>query len=63
VSVAPASGQAAPEQKPVMVEDVFKNIQVLKGIPVSEIQPNVPIDAGKFAKTAAPVAPPKPAPR
>ena len=32
-----------------MVEDVFKNIQVLKGIPVSEIQPNVPIDAGKFA--------------
>jgi hypothetical protein len=30
---------------------------------LSEIQPNVPIDAAKFAKPAAPVAPPKPAPR
>ena len=27
---------------------------------LSEIQPNVPIDAAKFAKPAAPVAPPKP---
>ncbi len=34
--VAPASGQAAPEQKPLMVEDVFKNVQVLKGIPVNQ---------------------------
>src|SRR6202521_6302084 len=32
----PASGQAAPDPKPLMVEDVFKNVQVLKGIPVSE---------------------------
>jgi outer membrane lipoprotein-sorting protein len=30
---------------------------------LSEIQPNVPIDAAKFAKPAAPVAPSKPAPR
>jgi hypothetical protein len=30
-----ASGQAAPD-KPLMVEDVFKNVQVLKGIPVTE---------------------------
>src|SRR6266446_333742 len=30
---APASGQ---EQKPLMAEDVFKNVQVLKGIPVDE---------------------------
>jgi len=30
------SGQARPEQKPPMAEDVFKNIQVLKGIPVDE---------------------------
>src|SRR6202162_3109616 len=29
----PASGQ---EQKPLMAEDVFKNVQVLKGIPVDE---------------------------
>src|SRR5438045_1554456 len=36
LSVVPARGQAAPEQKPLMVEDVFKNVQVLKGIPVNE---------------------------
>jgi hypothetical protein len=30
---------------------------------LSEIQPNVPIDEAKFAKPAAPVAPPKPASR
>jgi hypothetical protein len=36
LSVALASGQAAPEQKPPMAEDVFKNVQVLKGIPVDE---------------------------
>ena len=28
--------QAAPAQKPQMAEDVFKDIQVLKGIPVDE---------------------------
>jgi photosynthetic reaction center cytochrome c subunit len=31
-----ASGQAAPQQKPQMAEDVFKNVQVLKGISVDE---------------------------
>ena len=31
-----AFGQAATESKPLMAEDVFKNIQVLKGIPVNE---------------------------
>lgn len=31
-----ASGQAAPAQKPLMSEDVFKNVQVLRGIPVNE---------------------------
>ena len=30
------SGQAGQEQKPPMAEDVFKNVQVLKGIPVDE---------------------------
>jgi len=30
------SGQAAPEQKPPMAEEVFKNVRVLKGIPVDE---------------------------
>lgn len=33
VAVAPAVSQ---EQKPLMAEDVFKNVQVLKGIPVNE---------------------------
>jgi hypothetical protein len=31
-----ASGQAAPQPKPQMAEEVFKNIQALKGIPVDE---------------------------
>ena len=30
---------------------------------LSDVQPNLPIDAAKFAKPAAPVAPPKPAAR
>ncbi len=31
-----AQAQNAPAQKPLMAEDVFKNVQVLKGIPVDE---------------------------
>jgi outer membrane lipoprotein-sorting protein len=31
-----ARGQAAPPQKPQMAEEVFKNIQVLRGIPIDE---------------------------
>jgi len=34
--VARASGQAVSAQKPQMAEDVFKNVQVLRGIPVDE---------------------------
>jgi hypothetical protein len=34
--VALVMGQAAPSDRPPMAEDVFKNIQVLKGIPVDE---------------------------
>ncbi len=33
---APAVAQTAPQEKPLMVEDVFKNVQVLKGIPVNQ---------------------------
>lgn len=33
---APRTGQAATAQKPLMAEQVFKNVQVLKGIPVDE---------------------------
>jgi photosynthetic reaction center cytochrome c subunit len=36
LGVAPLTGQTASDQKPLMVEDVFKNVQVLKGIPVTE---------------------------
>jgi hypothetical protein len=32
----PASGQTGAQQKPLMAEDVFKNIQVLRGIPVNQ---------------------------
>src|SRR5437660_12193879 len=31
-----ADGQASPEQKPLMAEEIFKNVRVLKGIPVDE---------------------------
>src|SRR5207244_13051462 len=31
-----ASAQTAPPQRPQMAEEVFKNVQVLKGIPVDE---------------------------
>lgn len=33
---APQAGPAAPATKPVMAEEVFKNVQVLRGIPVDE---------------------------
>jgi photosynthetic reaction center cytochrome c subunit len=32
----PAFGQVGAQQKPLMAEDVFKNVQVLKGIPVNQ---------------------------
>jgi photosynthetic reaction center cytochrome c subunit len=35
-SVSPASGQTPAQQKPLMAEDVFTNVQVLKGIPVNQ---------------------------
>src|SRR6266704_1924804 len=36
LAVALASGQAGQEPRPRMAEEVFKNVQVLKGIPVDE---------------------------
>jgi len=36
LAAAPVIGQTASQEKPQMVEDVFKNVQVLKGIPVNE---------------------------
>src|SRR6266852_5037397 len=36
VAILSASAQARPEPKPQMADDVFKNIQVLKGLTVNE---------------------------
>lgn len=36
VGVVLSAGQAAPAQKPPMAEEVFKNVRVLRGIPVDE---------------------------
>jgi outer membrane lipoprotein-sorting protein len=36
LGAARASAQAGPEQKPLLAEQVFKNVQVLKGIPVDQ---------------------------
>jgi photosynthetic reaction center cytochrome c subunit len=36
LGVASAGGQAEPEQKPLMAEDAFKNVQLLRGITVSQ---------------------------
>src|SRR5207249_10722750 len=36
LGIALASGQAGQEQRPQMAESVFKNVEVLKGIPVDE---------------------------
>src|SRR5216683_929660 len=35
-SVPPATGQTPAQEKALMAEDVFKNVQVLKGIPVNQ---------------------------
>ena len=36
IAVTLVGGQTAPAEKPLLAEEVFKNVQVLKGIPVSE---------------------------
>src|SRR5213596_1572459 len=34
--IATANGQAAQQQRPQLAEEVFKNVQIIKGIPVDE---------------------------
>ena len=41
LGVAPLTGQTEPDQKPLMVEDVFENVQVLKAIPVTEFMATI----------------------
>ena len=36
VGIATANGQAAQQQRPQLAEEVFKNVQIIKGIPVDE---------------------------
>src|SRR5438046_2343266 len=36
LGLASANSQGQPEQKPLLAEDVFKNVQQLRGIPVNE---------------------------
>lgn len=36
LTITPAKSQAAPEQKPQMADEVFKNVQVLRGLTVNE---------------------------
>ncbi|HYR41861.1 MAG TPA: hypothetical protein VER98_02480, partial [Terriglobia bacterium] len=36
LGVALAASQAAPQEKPLMSDQVFKNVQALKGIPVDD---------------------------
>jgi len=59
VLAAGVSAQARPsgqpgDQKPQLSEDAFKNVRVLRGIPVKEFMPNAAIDAARFAKPAPP---------
>src|SRR5438132_6479812 len=35
-NLSPAHGQSGAQEKPLMAEDVFKNVQLLKGIPVNQ---------------------------
>src|ERR1700676_1080711 len=36
IGIGVVCAQSTPDPKPLMVEDVFKNVQVLKGIPVDQ---------------------------
>src|SRR5262245_13590740 len=53
VSVATLRGQAPAAPRPQMAEDVFKNIQVLKGIPVDEFMGTMGIFASALAKNCS----------
>jgi photosynthetic reaction center cytochrome c subunit len=46
-----ARGQNRPEQKPLMVEDVFKNVRVLRGIPVSQFMATMGFFSASLGET------------
>jgi hypothetical protein len=51
LGVASAGDQARPEQRPPMAEEVFKNVQVLKGIPVNDFMGTMGIFSGALGMT------------
>jgi hypothetical protein len=53
LSVATLRGQAPSTPRPPMAEDVFKNIQVLKGIPVDEFMGTMGIFASALGKNCS----------
>jgi photosynthetic reaction center cytochrome c subunit len=50
-TVALASAQAQPEQKPVMAEQAFKNVRVLKGIPVDQFMATMGFFSASLGET------------
>ncbi len=52
VGIATANGQAAQQQRPQLAEEVFKNVQIIKGIPVDEFMDTM----GMFAAATASIA-------
>jgi hypothetical protein len=51
VAVAAAMAQAQPEQKPVMAEQAFKNVRVLKGIPVDQFMATMGFFSASLGET------------
>jgi hypothetical protein len=53
LSLAAASGQ--PAQKLLMAEDVFKNVQVLKGIPVNQFMETIGFASATRREAGSPI--------
>lgn len=51
LGVALAGGQSAPAEKPVLSEDAFKNVQVLKGIPVGQFMESMGFISASLGKS------------
>jgi hypothetical protein len=50
--------QGKPEQRPPLAEEIFKNVQILKGIPVDQFMGTMvffPLRLGSTAPTATPI--------
>ena len=47
-----AAASSQPAQKPLMAEDVFKNVQVLRGIPVNQFMETMSFFSASLARHA-----------